>query len=187
MIATTPKSKGLEALLFEERRQKNYWLCFQLIEELLGTTSYQSEIRERLDTASHSTIPTAYGALWKAGIQGLVTFNLDQFATRSFSLASPGANIDLFVGNQAKNMLGVLQRSRPFIGNVHGIVDDASSWIFTHSKLQTLLRDNGYRQFINACLLTRTILFIGDSCDSGHPDKIKMSLKGYVVCGNPNE
>lgn len=178
-ITITPKTKGLEALLYEERRKKNYWLCFQLIEDLLGGTSYQSEIRERLDTASHANIPTAYGALWKAGLQGLVTFNLDQFATRSFSIASPGASVDLFVGSQARNMLGVLQRSRPFIGNVHGVVDDASSWIFTHDKLQALLKDNGYRQFVNACLLTRTILFVGVSADDvalqTHLDIVRMA------------
>ena len=147
----------------EERRTTGY--AIQIAEELLGGTTYQAEIRQRLDTASHSAIPPGYGALWAAGIQGLVTFNLDQFATRSFSLASPGAIVDQFVGGQARNMLGVLQRSRPFIGNVHGIVEDSSSWIFTHDKLQSLLKDNGYQQFVNACLLTRTVLFVGVSAD----------------------
>lgn len=179
MITTTPKNKAREILLYEERRRRNYWLCFQLTEELLGGTTYQAEIRQRLDTASHSNIPAGYSALWKAGIQGLVTFNLDQFATRSFSLASPGAIVDQFVGAQAKHMLGVLQRSRPFIGNVHGIIDDASSWIFTHDKLQTLLKDNGYKQFVNACLLTRTILFVGVSADDvamqTHLDLVQMA------------
>lgn len=164
-LVTTPKSKGLEALLHEERRRRNFWLCFQLVADLLGATSYQAEIRQRLDTASHSEIPPGYLALWKAGIQGIVTFNLDQFASRSFSLAFPGETVDQFLGSQAKHMLGVLQRSRPFIGNVHGIIDDVSSWIFTHDKLQDLLKDNGYKQFVNASLLSRTILFVGVSAD----------------------
>lgn len=47
-LATTPKSKGIEALLYEERRRRNYWLCFQLVHDLLGATSYQAEIRQRL-------------------------------------------------------------------------------------------------------------------------------------------
>lgn len=97
----------------------------------------------------------------------------------SLSLASPGAIVDQFVGGQAKNMLGVLQRSRRFIGNVHGIVDDSSSWIFTHDKLQNLLNDNGYKQFVSSCLLTRTVLFVGVSADDvalqTHLDLVRMA------------
>lgn len=157
--------QGLHTTLIEERKKKNYWLCFQLLEQLLGPTSYQAEIRERIDASAHSQIPPAYAALWETGIQGMITLNLDQFATRSFSAFKPGAALDHFVGDQAKNLAGVLQRSRPFVGNVHGVIDNVSSWIFTHDKLSRLLKDQGYRYFINGCLLSRTILFVGVSAD----------------------
>lgn len=164
-LTVSSKSKGIEARLLEERRLRNYWLCFQLLEELLGSTTYQAEIRERLDAAAHSSIPPGYAALWKAGVQGIVTFNLDQFASRSYSLAYPGQAVDQFIGSQARNMSGVLQRPRPFIGNVHGVIDNAASWIFTHDKLNELLKDPGYLQFVNTCLHARTILFVGVSAD----------------------
>jgi eukaryotic-like serine/threonine-protein kinase len=156
---------GLEATLLEERKKKNYWLCFQLLEQLLGATTYQAEIRERLDSSTHSRIPPAYVALWKAGVQGLITFNLDQFASRSFSSVNHGAALDHFIGEQAKHLVGVLQRNRPFVGNVHGVVDNVSSWIFTYDKLKNLLGDPGYRQFVAGCLLSRTIFFVGISAD----------------------
>jgi serine/threonine protein kinase len=178
-LSLSPRSKGLEAHLLEERRLQNYWLCFQLLEELLGTTSYQAEIRDRLNAASHSSIPPGYAALWKAGVQGIVTFNLDQFASRSYSLAFPGQAVDQFIGAQSKNMLGVLQRPRPFIGNVHGSIDNAASWIFTHDKLTELLKDPGYLQFVNTCLLARTVLFVGVSADDvavrTHLDIVRMT------------
>lgn len=178
-ITTSQKSKGLEARLLEERRLRNYWIAFQLLEELLGSTSYQAEIRERLDAAAHSSIPPGYDALWKTGIQGVVTFNLDQFASRSYSLAYPGKAVDQFIGSQARNMLGVLQRPRPFIGNVHGVIENSSSWIFSHNKLNDLLRDPGYCQFVNTCLLARTILFVGVSADDAavrtHLDIVRMA------------
>ncbi|MGC3987686.1 MAG: SIR2 family protein [Pseudorhodoferax sp.] len=156
---------ALEGTLIEEKKKKNFWLCFQLLEQLLGPTSYQAEIRERLDTSTSRSIPPAYSALWKTGIQGMITFNLDQFASRSYSMTYPGAAIDHFVGEQSKNLAGVLQHSRPFVGNVHGVIDNVGSWIFTHDKLTKLLKNDGYRQFVNSCLLSRTILFAGVSAD----------------------
>ena len=164
-MTVDPKLKGLEARIQEERRLNNFWLAFQLVEDVLGPTTYQSEIRQRLDAASHATIPPAYPTMWRAGIQGVVTFNLDQFASRSFSLVFPGRAVDIFVGDQSRHMLGVLQRPRPFIGNVHGIIDNAASWIFSHDKLSVLLKDAGYLQFVNTCLTARTVLFLGATAD----------------------
>lgn len=159
------KSKSLEKTLQEEYRKKNYWICFQLLEQLLGETTYQAEIRDRLDTSTHKSIPESYSLLWKCGIQGIITLNLDQFATRAFSKEKPGEIIDLFVGDQSKNLAAVLQRNRPFIGNVHGIIENSSTWIFTHEKLNKLLSDEGYKQFINTCLLSRIVFFVGVSAD----------------------
>lgn len=175
--------KSLEKTLQEEYHKNNYWICFQLLEQLLGETTYQAEIRDLLDTGHHKQIPQSYSLLWKIGIQGIITLNLDQFATRSFSEFRPGDVVDLFVGEQSKNLASVLQRNRPFIGNIHGIIENSSTWIFTHDKLNKLLADDGYKQFINSCLLTRTIFFIGVSADDIAVQKHLEIIKNAGISG----
>ncbi|MBY4674798.1 protein kinase [Burkholderia multivorans] len=165
LISSDERKKSLEAALLEEHKKRNYWVCFQLLEQLLGNTTYHAEIRERLDTSSHNSIPEGYLLLWEAKIQGMISFNLDQFSTRSYSQKFPGHSLDHFVGYESKHLGSVLQRSRPFVGNVHGVIDNASTWIFTHDKLNQLLSDPGYRQFVQGCLLSRTVFFVGVSAD----------------------
>lgn len=185
LLEPDDKRLSLETALYEEQKKKNYWLCFQLIEKLLGETTYQAEIRERLDTSSHSKIPEGYSLLWKAKIQGIISLNLDQFSTRAFSQEFSGEPLDSFIGDQSKNLAAVLQRNRAFVGNVHGVVDNSSTWIFTHDKLNNLLSDPGYQSFISGCLLSRTIFFVGISADDiaiqAHFDRIKKSgISGIV-------
>ncbi|MBU9556829.1 hypothetical protein [Burkholderia multivorans] len=50
LISSDERKKSLEAALLEEHKKRNYWVCFQLLEQLLGNTTYHAEIRERLDT-----------------------------------------------------------------------------------------------------------------------------------------
>jgi serine/threonine protein kinase len=163
-LADAAKDKR-EATLHALRAKKDFWMCFQLLKDILGATTYAAEIRERLDAASTASIPETYRLLWKTGVQGIVTLNLDQFSSRSYSSVFPGAGIEQFVGHQSKNLFSVLQRNRKFVANVHGVVDDSSSWIFTHDELRRLLSDKGYKSFISASLITRTIVFVGVSAD----------------------
>lgn len=185
LLTPDDKRLSLENALFEAQKKKNFWLCFQLIEKLLGETTYQAEIRERLDTSSIKKIPEGYSLLWKARIQGVISLNLDQFSTRAFSQEFSGEPLDSFIGEQSKNLAAVLQRNRSFVGNVHGVVDNASTWIFTHDKLNNLLSDTGYQNFISGCLLSRTIFFVGISADDmaiqAHFDRInKSGINGIV-------
>lgn len=182
-VTPDDRRRSLEVVLIEEQKKRNYWVCFQLLEQLLGDTTYQAEIRERLDTSSHSKIPEGYILLWKAKIQGMISFNLDQFATRSYSQEFPGQNLDRFVGNESKNLAAVLQRNRPFVGNVHGVIDNASTWIFTHDKLNQLLSDDGYRSFVSGCLLSRTIFFVGVSADDVAVQKHLESIQKSGING----
>jgi serine/threonine protein kinase len=158
-------TKGLLQNAQEKYKIGDYWTGFQLLEQVLGGTTYQSEIRQRLGAGSAAPIPQTYTLLWKVGISGLVNLNLDPLAARAYSTVFPGVDVERFSGHQARNLMGVLQRNKRFIANVHGTLEDATTWVFTHSKLKPLLADNGYRQFVSTCLTARTILFVGLTAD----------------------
>lgn len=162
-MGSPDKEKGLLQALEEKARARDFWVAFHIAEELLGQVTYQAEIREKLDTSAKP--PEAYAKLWSTGIQGIISFNLDHFAQQSFSLYKPGARVDTFIGEQARNLAGILQRTNNFIGNPHGDINNSATWIFTQSKLNSLLTDAGYRQFINTCLVSRTVIFIGITVD----------------------
>lgn len=96
-IPPDDKMRSLNLTLLDEQKKQNYWLCFQFAETLLGPTTFQALIREKLDVSSHKEIPEGYSCLWDIGIQGMISFNLDQFATRSYSQKNPGAHLDLLL------------------------------------------------------------------------------------------
>ena len=82
-----------------------------------------------------------------------------------------------FPGKKAKDFVHILKGTTPFIANLHGTVADGDSWVFTHDELNTLLKNPGYLQFINSCVCTRTILFVGITADDiavkQHFDQLK--------------
>jgi len=157
--------KGLLTVILEKARAHDYWLCFQLLEQLLGPTTYSSEIRANLSLGTSAPVPKAYELLWKLNLAGMVSLNLDPLANRAYSKVNPGGDIERFSGFQTKNLMGVLQKNKLFIANVHGALEDSTTWVFTAPKLKSLLQDAGYRQFINTCITSRTILFVGITVD----------------------
>lgn len=70
----------------------------------------------------------------------------------------------------------MLKGAAPFIVNLHGIFADEASWVFTRDELKNLLRQEAYRAFIDACLVTRTVIFLGISADDiavgGHLERL---------------
>lgn len=162
-ISDDERKKKLVDILDIKIKEGQYWVAFQMARELLGSATYESEIRGLLDVPASP--PEAYIALWNVGIQGMISLNLDHFAQQSYSIFSPGAKISPFIGAQARNLAGVLQRSSHFIGNPHGLIDNAESWVFTHDKVQELLSDPGYISFVTASLMSRTVIFVGVTVD----------------------
>ena len=59
----------------------------------------------------------------------------------------------------------MLKSLNPFVCQLHGDVDDYSSWILTSSDLAHRLKDPGYRNFITSCLSTKTVVLVGISAD----------------------
>ena len=160
-------------------QEKNYWIAFDILHQNLGTTSFRSAIRESLRPALTSECPPIYKYIWKLKVAGVLNLNLDRLATKALGEVSPGTLPIEFDGRRAGNFLHSLKTPRPFVANLHGIAEDTSSWVFTKPDLRRLLIRRDYKTFIDSCLSTTTILFIGISADDiaagGHLENLTKS------------
>lgn len=160
--ASAPRLLGMADRIHDEH---NHWLAFQLLQEALGISTYQSAIREALRPAATADCPKAYRLLWNLRPAGVVNLNLDRLATKALGEVSPGLLAAEFSGKNVGSYLHALKSPRPFIANLHGIADEANSWIFTQDDLKKLRRSRAYTTFLTACFTATTVLFLGISTD----------------------
>ncbi len=140
------------------------WVAFQRLENALGQTTFRELIREKLQTAPRIAPPQIYERLWKLQIAGFLNLNLDRLATRAFAQVNAIEPLE-FHGFQVENAVHVLKSSRPFIINLHGHHEDASTWVLTRSKLNALMGQKGYKEFLTTCLSATTVVLVGISAD----------------------
>ncbi|MBX9904019.1 MAG: hypothetical protein K2Y31_06640 [Burkholderiales bacterium] len=113
--------------------EKNPWVGFKVLrDELLGPTSYQDEVKRSFQLADSAPVPNAYKNIWRLPIQGVLNLNIDRIATRAIQEIKPSTTPHEFSGDQAGNLTHVLNGVRPFIANLHGTLDNVSTWVFTH-------------------------------------------------------
>lgn len=158
------------------RKTPDQWLAFQMLRDALGPTTYRATIRELLQAAETCTIPEGYFSILSLPVTGILTLNLDRLATRAYTCRKPGKLLVEFESSQAGQHLHVLKGSTPFIVNLHGTVSDEKTWILARDELRALLRQEGYKTFVQACLCTRTVVFVGISANDiavgGHLDTL---------------
>jgi eukaryotic-like serine/threonine-protein kinase len=143
----------------------NLWVAFEKLESLLGKATYRAIIRNSLSPADIVGIPHVYTALWQVPIQGVISTNLDNFVKRSFSEVYPGKDLKWFTGRDAARLNRLLHTQYPFAYNLHGSIDDAQSWVFTHAQLRALYRTPGYKDMLRGIFTSYTVLFLGISVD----------------------
>ena len=146
-------------------KEANNWVAFEIIKNALGDTSWKESIREILGAGAQIKIPEVYSKIWKLRVSGILTLNLDRLATAAFVESNPHEDVIDFVGNRAGEFVHVLKSPRSFICNLHGDVQQASSWVLTAKELRELSKNAGYETFIKSCLAAKTILFVGISAD----------------------
>jgi serine/threonine protein kinase len=156
--------------------EPNPWTAFEVLKEGLGEASFVTSIRRALGPALTSTIPSVYLKLWRLRVGGMLNLNLDKLASRAYSAVHAGGAVSEFNGRSAGDYVYLLKTPNPFIGHLHGTHDHASSWVFTKGDLRTLLKAEGYKTFVEACLASRTVVFIGMSADDaaagGHFERL---------------
>jgi serine/threonine protein kinase len=169
-----------QSLLGKVKRAKenqDLWVAFEILKEAIGLASYRATIREEFLQADRCPIPETYGLLWRLPLDGILNLNLDRLATRAHSESFGGRSLHEFTGKQAGDHMHILRARTPFVVNLHGIVADESSWVLTNGERRHLFRDLGYLNFVQACICTKTILFVGigpdDVAVKAHLEKLQ--------------
>lgn len=173
LAALVDKAKtydGQERKQLEERArvirlEPNNWTAFSMLRDDLGQATYRDTVRDAFSQTASDDIPDAYRQLWGLGIRGILNLNLDRLATRAFGVHRPGAQLGEYNGNEVRDIGQVLSGRTPFVVNLHGTLEEYRTWVFTRSELNGLTKNPAYRTFIDVCLATRTVLFIGVSAD----------------------
>lgn len=144
---------------------KDHWVVFEHLRKILGETSYQAAIRQNLSIKTGTVTPKNYEMLWRLRIAGILNLNIDRFASKAFAEVRTRDLLHEFSGYEVKNYLHLLKTDVPIIANLHGIVENYSSWVFTKAELKKLIESESYKIFINSILATKTVIFIGISAD----------------------
>lgn len=171
------KEYRLEAATFDSEKAKkiiqgcnsaeqvsNLWLSFSILKKLRSDNAFESSVRRHLGCSSLDP-PENYSRFWKTGLDGIVSLNLDDFSQRSFSIASPGAPLELFTGTRIQDFTDVFSRESRFLCNLHGQLGESSSWVFTEEDRTRLHFKPGFTEFFSACFLTTTVIFVGIGAD----------------------
>lgn len=158
----TEYARRLSAAADKADKEKDYWIAFQILKKNLGGTSFCAAIREALKPAPTVQCPEVYKYIWRIGTAGILNLNLDGFATKALGEVKPGYLPTEFSGKEVAQFTYVLKELHQlFIANLHGRVEDSSSWILTKPDLNSLLTCEKYQHFIQTCLTTHLIVFIG--------------------------
>ena len=118
--------------------EANPWIAFRRLEEFVGQTTYRSTIRKALEGAENSPVPPAYTQLWQLGVSGMLNLNVDRLATRAHSELHPGKHLHEFEARDAGSSVRLLKNPYPFVANLHGVSQTASTWVFTIRELRGL-------------------------------------------------
>jgi len=148
----------LKSILESSKTLIDYWRSIELLAESLGATTYDSYIRSIFDD-TRKEIPKNYKVLSKLNFGGVITLNIDNLFYRA--IVKEDKLPTSIKGTELDRFLYALSDSKPFILNLHGIVGDRSTWVFGKKELLSLQKSVGYNSFINNCINSNTVIFIG--------------------------
>lgn len=185
---------GRTAQLDRIESSARYWQDFEEIENLSGRTDFRERVMQRLTPASGRDIPLAYSLLWRLGIKGIVTFNLDAFSINSYAKEF-GRVVDHASGVEDHKYGRFLGSTEKFVLHAHGQLKDPNSWVFSANQRTRILDNHGYRDFFKALLAAKTVVILGfqpedfsfeyllqDAIGSKGPN----GIPHYVICANPS-
>lgn len=150
---------------YEFVKSKNdIWAQFREIKRVIPT-EYRNIIRSEMNPSLDGSIPEIYSKLWDLPIAGMISLNIDKFANRSFRAKFSDQETKYFVGRNAGHLRRHLGTKYRFLYELHGSLDDTSSWIFTDEELQSLYKETGYLDLLKSIYSGYHILFVGISAD----------------------
>jgi len=154
---STAAGSSLPERLSQVDNEQDYWRKVSIIKSLLGDAQYESAVKFLL-TAKPNSSTTFYDACWSLKPKGILTVNLDMLAGNSFR--SAGTRLNEVNGDSAHENDRVVNADSPFVVNLHGTVDTASSWILTAEERDRLLSQEGYKHFLRNIFTRYTVVFL---------------------------
>jgi len=79
--------------------EKNFWEAFSIVRDQLGPQTYAQSIRGQMGAGDRAKVPATYLDLWKLGIRGMLSLNIDPMAKRAYSEVFPGKVMHDFSSN----------------------------------------------------------------------------------------
>ena len=137
------------------------WNSFDLLKKIRGPAPFEQAIRRHLSVSEKANPPQNYERIWKMGAHGIITLNIDCFAQKSFAKLHQLEQPNVFNGQEVCNYADAMAREQPFICNLHGILANPSSWVFTSESRDSLLKTTGYKEFFSSCFLGASVIFVG--------------------------
>lgn len=163
----------------------SYWDKFSLLKKALGPVTFPIVIREAFNRQAKLP-PKFYSEMWRLGIHGYITTNLDRFAASSTIEANLATQVCEFDGRQSGDYAWILRKPQKFVYNVHGTLDSEMSWVFTSEDLANLKKSPDYWSLLESLLRDSVVLFAGCSPDdfsvAAHLERLKESslkLEGH--------
>ena len=168
--ATLPEAEGRvkEQALEKITSKMSLWDAFQTLKKEMGRVEFREEIREIFKNSTEASIPEIYTEIWNLpGVRGMLTLNLDEFASRSHRRTRLTEDPAVFFGRDAPDYAHILAAGRAFIGNLHGVMDANNSWVFTRDEISQLVSTPGYKEFVGFVFGQMTVVFLGISAEDG--------------------
>lgn len=157
---------------------KDLWAVMKAINDFLPKSEFEAAIKRQLRHDNPPSPPTALVDLWKIGIKGIVTPNLDNLAADSHARCY-GLNVDKSTLLNSVDYTRFLSDDRRFVFQPHGDISQPKSWVFTDNKLQEVISDTRYREWWRQLLSSKNLVFLGIN-------ESEFSIKTYVLdnpCG----
>lgn len=180
-------------LILKCERVASYWEKFSLLKKALGESTYPMVVREAF--AKQAKIPPRfYTEMWRMGVQGFITTNLDRFSVRAATIAEIRDEIVELDARDSADHGYLLRTQQKFVVNVHGRLEAESSWVLTGEELSNLRRLPEYWALIESWLRNCAVLFVGCSPDdvsvAVHLEKLKetkLKLEGHFWLTHRND
>lgn len=137
----------------------NLWVAFSRLQRYLGNGIYERTIRRALDCTGHQ-MPELYRQIWQLNVSGIINFNLDKFAVDAYSKVHE-KSVDVATGNEPHKFRNFCSSDEKFVFHPHGVLSDATSWVFTAKSQRELYQDPDFRNMMTTLLNSKNLLIIG--------------------------
>lgn len=137
----------------------NNWDKMQLLRDSLHG-QYEQAVRAVLNSPSR-TIPTYHRRILDLEPSALLSLNLDGLSMVSYAAKRTGTSPNYYVGKEAFKSRNTIGGDRTLIVDLHGNLDNPHSWVLTRDDLNSLLKTDGYIEFLKSVFSQNIVVFYG--------------------------